>query len=390
MEQILNSSYYRETKIINAIKSRAQNATLNQGIDQLQIVYDLYTYININTNISSTNKINMIFLHGSGMNRSIWEYHISKMIDYLKTPTINWSINKIILMDQVTHGDSGLLNKEKLGVEFNWNDGAKDACLVAQTEFYPLTNNNNDQEMRYFNVVVGHSMGGFQALACGALYPYLFNLIITVEPVVVQRNPFNSNDMTIMPESFYNSLISKMDDCFDTELGYNEFMQKKSFYTKVHPIILKRLIEFEKIWSLRDGSEKLSTKMNKFQNILCYLTLNPGANWLIHNLQFIESPVINLTGENSKWTPPENEKLLRTKIKNYTLDPIPNGDHLVNIENPDETLRKIVFHISKFVTAESTREPTKPLSITQRQSKFERDFVKFKDKRTRKTISSKL
>ncbi|SMN17905.1 similar to Saccharomyces cerevisiae YOR084W LPX1 Oleic acid-inducible, peroxisomal matrix localized lipase [Maudiozyma saulgeensis] len=340
MESLISTLFKKETKTTRAFASRLHGATLVEETDTLQLVYDLFTYSD-ETNIKrpDTCLVNFMFLHGSGMNRTVWEYYIAYMSKYFDN-NIEWQINKIVTLDQVTHGDSAEINRNMLGTNFDWSDGARDACKVAQEEFLPKLSTN------CINVVVGHSMGGFQALSCGVLSPSLFDLIIVIEPVVYVPHVENKFDVTIVPPRFYDALWNKMDDKFKDMNEFKKFMERRSFYKNSNSEILQRMIEFEAVRTL-DGT--IRTKISQQQNILCYLTLDPTAKWLIGSLPFISSPVYGIVGGKSTWCPPQNQELLVARIPKYQKDVIPNGDHLVNLEDPNVCLSKIVEYVNEYV-----------------------------------------
>ncbi|QLQ81973.1 hypothetical protein HG537_0G02270 [Torulaspora globosa] len=369
MEEYIISQYKKETKVLEAVHPRNfDDSTLVPDKDVLSIVYDIYTPVKKSEN-NLVPKVNILFLHGSGMSRCIWEYYVAYIMD--KRP--NWRINKIVLMDQVSHGDSAVLNAEKLGVNFDWVDGARDACKLAQNEFFG--------EASTYNVVIGHSMGGFQALSCGVLMPSLFDLIIAIEPVVLMYvGKGTTGEYTIISRKLHQALLSKMKDRFQSELEYQKYMRTSSFFAKVHPDILQRIIDFERL-TLSNG--EVRTKMDQRQNILCYLTLFPSAKWLLGSLKFIRSPVVTILGGISKWTPKENQQVLERFIPDYTRDTVPEGDHLLNIENPEETLSKIVCHISRFVSMKSrdTNCLERDLTVNERRNLFNAQFNRFQAQR---------
>lgn len=363
MDGLICRRYNKSTKVIEATFPRAnQDSTQVPHKDKLSLVYDVYTQISSNGEVCHP-RVNLLFLHGSGMNRTIWEYYVAHLEDY----ELNWQINKIVLLDQVTHGDSAVLNEGKLGVNFDWSDGARDACKVAQVEF--------DEGFPAHNVVIGHSMGGFQAMCCGILMPNLFQLILTIEPVALMSNMVNVNDRTVLPPKFYQALYSKMADTFGSLKEYEDFISNRSFFKAVHPEILQRLIEFERR-DMPDGT--IRTKMNREQNIMCYMTIFPTSTWLLNSLKFIKVPVVSLIGEIAKWGPKENQDTLKKLIPNYTQDVVPGGDHLMNIEKPDENLRRLTSHISRFVASRKLCG-VKDLSIDERRQNFENEFRKFRD-----------
>lgn len=375
MDTIIKNNYKKETKVSAAVSSRIIGATLIHEVDSLQLVYDLYTYTGTTVNTTNpTHLVNFLFLHGSGMNRSVWEYYVAYILNNMKQKNVKWQINKIITLDQVTHGDSAELNRHKLGVNFDWADGARDACKIAQEEFQPIGAAN------CYNIVIGHSMGGFQSLACNVLYPDLFNLSILIEPVVYVPHVKNKENVTIVPPKFYNALWSKMTDNFKDMKEFETFMKNNSFYKKSNPEILERMIQFEAIHT-PEGAIK--TKISQEQNMLCYLTLDPTARWLIGSLSYIKIPVYGIVGGISTWCPPQNQELLVSRIPLYEKDIIPDGDHLVNLEDPQTCLNKIVDRITEFVHTSKGDNERYLVSDMERETLFKEKFAKFKAERVK-------
>ncbi|CCF57877.1 hypothetical protein KAFR_0D02300 [Kazachstania africana CBS 2517] len=367
MQTLLDKHYTKETKVASACLSRAPNATLVPGKDKLSVVYDVFTNISAPATGDYKN-INLMFLHGSGMNRAIWEYHIANFTKFLDA--LPFRFHKIVTLDQVNHGDSLVLNKNKLGVNFDWVDGARDACKVAELEFLQETTTT-----KAINVVVGHSMGGFQALSCGILFPYLFEVIIPIEPVVLTPVIPNEDKRTIIPENFYRALKGKMKDRFSLVECYDRYMEKETFYNRVHPEILARIKNFEKV----EQNGQIITKMTNEQNMICYATLYPGGLWLIQSLESIVVPVYGIVGGVSNWCPPENQELLIKKIPNYEKVVIQEGDHLLNIELPDICIEHILRAIANYCRIHASENPgiITDLSDDKRESKFHGDFEKF-------------
>ncbi|KAK5774109.1 triglyceride lipase PWA37_001117 [Arxiozyma heterogenica] len=369
-KDIIAKNFKVETKIIEAAKNRKLKSVLVPGIDTLYIVYDLYTQILDKSSFNDKYLINFLFLHGSGMNRVIWEYYIARITQIINSnnSSLQWQINKVILLDQVNHGDSAELNRFKLGVDFDWNDGAKDACKVSLKEF----------QQNEINIVIGHSMGGFQALSCGVFCSEFFNLIITVEPVLVPHIKIkNYKSPTSMHSKFFHSIWSKTKDTFNSEAEYIRFMENDSFYTRVLSDIRDRIIEFEMIPINKKG--QIRTKMTQLQNTLCYMTLNPGAAWLIDNLKFITSSVCCILGGVSNWTPKENREVIETSISCIETHIIEDGDHLLNLEIPDIVINKIIERISFHIKEnhDQLKLKSNDLSNIQRQTQFTKNYESY-------------
>lgn len=364
MEEVLKN-FKVETKTLEAAKNRKPNSVLVPGIDTLQVVYDLYTRVQA-LNDDQVG-VNFLFLHGSGMSRIIWEYYLAQFTSLMSTDS-QWQVNKTIVLDQVTHGDSAELNRDKLSVDFDWTDGAKDACKVALKEF-------NQNEV---NIIVGHSMGGHQALCCGVLCPDFFDLIIPIEPVLIPH--VVSKDIrapTVVHSRFFNAIWNKTKDTFDNDKEFRQYMETSSFYTNAHPWIRDRIIDFERV--PLDSTGKLRTKVSQGQNTLCYMTLNPGASWLIANLKYITTPVYCMLEGIANWTPEANRQVLEKDIEKITIDIVEEGDHLMNLEIPDVIINRILKYMDTFMEVNYKKFIGKPqdLAQAQRRVRFQEVYDEF-------------
>lgn len=354
---------YSQTKIIQAHHPRCNIDSTLSSNDILSIVYSVHY---------STRKakrlINLVFLHGSGMSRAVWYYHTEKL---LSMDSLN--INSIILIDQVNHGDSYLLNKLKLGPHYDWIDGARDVIKVMSNEL-SISNNNKS----YYNIIIGHSMGGFQALSTIVLSPGLFQKCIVIEPVVITLSEvlFPKSDKTIIKKSFYDALFNNMNDTFDNISQFNDFIDNSSFYKNSSPIIKDIIKQYELLYS--NNNNKIITKMNSFQNILCYLTNRPGSSWLLNNLSFINIPVISIWGKNSNWTPKQNLTTLQNNIPLFNTIIIDDADHLLNIELPDKLIDIIIDNLNDI---NNNNINTILLSDDERITLFNEKFNKFVNER---------
>ncbi|SCU83403.1 LAMI_0C03070g1_1 [Lachancea mirantina] len=354
----MSTIYKKETKTGKAIFPRSdRNSTLDFTRDRLEIVYDVFTARDGNQQQDGAPCINLVFLHPSGMSRVIWEDYLQ---DFFQHST-SWTVGKIILLDQVNHGDSGVINKNKLGSIYDWSDGSRDVCEIASKELFSQNGDNNG-----FNIVIGHSMGGFQALGCGVLYPGLFDLIICIEPVVLMKNIHNPENVTKIPIAFHDGLWSKMTDQFNDLNHFEKFLCKGSFYVTAQENVRDRISDFEKM-TLENGTIK--TKMDKYQHMITYLCLRPYASWLMGNLRFLTPAVVCLYGEKSKWCPKENRELLKREIKNYKEEDLVGADHLVTIENPELLSAKLCEHIKQFLK-ETPRKQQRPLTAEDRLKRF--------------------
>ncbi|SCU84364.1 LADA_0D01288g1_1 [Lachancea dasiensis] len=356
------TSFIKTTKTVEAVTPRSSTrCTLDPSRDVLKVVYDVYEPRDKGDD-TTTSVVNYVFLHGSGMNRRIWCYYLDKLAD----PVRNWKIGKVILVDQVTHGDSAVVNERLLGSFYDWSDGARDICKICMDEFFQQNGRS------VFNIVVGHSMGGFQALCCPILFPGLFQSVVCIEPVVWMKRvrKESDEDITIIPPTFYHAMHATMTDEFSSIQQYKKFMETQSLYSKAHPSILQEVEGFE----LRKiSSELFRTKISTEQHMVAYLTLNPTATWLMKCLSSINCPVLCLYGEKSRWCPPENRIYLREHIPHYCEDEIIGGRHLVNLEDPDSVIAKLTSYIKELLP-DDDGEASQALDENARKARFSEQY----------------
>ncbi|CDO92607.1 unnamed protein product [Kluyveromyces dobzhanskii CBS 2104] len=312
----------KSTKRVQAATPRSDYRSTLQGSHVLDILYDVYEF----DDGRDVPQVNIVFLHGTGMNKSIWEWYVNYFNEQIhRHPAkYRYKLGKLIAIDQVNHGDSCVANEGKLGSTFHWTDGSKDVIKVCDVELNPAKVNS-------FNVLVGHSMGGHQALGCGFLSPNLFQLIIAMEPVVKMLSPPSPDGRTILSTNYFKAVSKMVQDTFASKQEYEEFMRTASFWRKANEDILNTLCESE---FFVQGS-KVRVKTSKEQHLISYLCLNPYGYWLLDNLKWVQSPVICYVGSKSKWCPPENYRALQESIPRYHRITIDKVDHLMNIENPE-------------------------------------------------------
>ncbi|SCU93427.1 LAME_0F03774g1_1 [Lachancea meyersii CBS 8951] len=354
------SEFRKTTRTVDAVSPRSSKlSTLDSTKDVLKVVYDVYES---QWTATDSSLVNFVFLHGSGMNRKVWDDYVDKL--NLPANKRGWRIGKVVLIDQVNHGDSAVLNEPLLGTIYDWSDGARDVCKICADEFY-----NGSRKNGTFNVVVGHSMGGFQALCCSVLFPGIFDTVLCIEPVVWMKRVRNAgnDDITIMSPTFYKALAATMQDEFSSQQHFDRYFDKSSLYAASDPVIKKRERQFE----LQKLTENVfRTKTNARQHMLTYLTLNPTATWLMKSLPFINCPVACIYGSKSKWCPPENRHYLRNHIKGYQEVEV-DGGHLINIESPASVIGNINTSLSKLLPKETEKSG---LDADARQSKFDSDY----------------
>lgn len=351
-------SYDKFERIFDAEFPRYnKNATIPPN-SKLQIVCDHYKLRQIYKS-STRRPINLYFLHGTGMTKSVWRYYAKKLYEISESnKSLTWQIDNIIAMDLVTHGESAMLNAGKLGYEFDWRDGGRDIVKIA-----------GELNFEGDNVVIGHSMGGFQAIYAASEAPTLFKFIVPIEAVTNQRGtPAHINKR-------FDSLLAALNKVvftdFKSEKEYEEFMRKKSFYRKFNKEILNDLVSSEKLIN-PDGT--CSCKTSKDHQMLGYnagFTSFPIALETAHR---VKCPIVHVIGEKATWNEKEAVEIFRREIK--TVDPIDikNGEHLVTGEQPDDVIEMLVNSFNKYIKGDQEFQNRSLLSFNDYKKAFREGY----------------
>ncbi|ODQ81072.1 hypothetical protein BABINDRAFT_160484 [Babjeviella inositovora NRRL Y-12698] len=361
-------SFIYELKSVPAHYARAEGSLLSED-DRPVIGYAKYT-----VSLPQKNKkvVNLLFAHGTGMNKSIWRYHIEKLYE-LAAGNLPWQLGTVVAFDAINHGDSMVANAGKLGVTHNWTDNAKDALCVVKNE--PELSSLN---LESITISIGHSLGGFTALYAAYLEPIFFESIIAIEPVISSKELLIPADQ-ISPEQYAYAvsssykMLKKLDfaiqDQFEDEADFVEFMTKYSFYKNIPQKVLKPFLEDEMIAGKdADGEDIITVKACKKQQMVAYI----GARHAITNgmpiLRFINIPVTHVMGSKSTWNDPDfGRSYIRSEIPNCRGVEIENGEHLVNCEMPDETIAVIIDHINEAVQRANKAGKQFPATLTDKQ-----------------------
>ncbi|KAJ9101310.1 hypothetical protein QFC19_005280 [Naganishia cerealis] len=323
-------SFTKELKVTDAAYPRHPGGSLLVG-QRLKICYNKYTanYAIPENQIA----INLIFAHGTGMNKSLWNYHITKLFE-IGAKSSTWKLATVVSVDAVNHGDSAIANQGKLGWSYHWPDFGRDIVLVVKHE-QKLWAQTLENGISTRNIVIGHSFGGYGAAYASFLEPQLFDSLVLIEPVVYY-NPDPKYQTKYA--AIFRKIATMLLDTFDSMEDYETFFKKFSFYMNFHPSVLKDLMDDE-LYTVIDpesGETKYKTKTSVESQVSVYIPI----------------PLTHIVGAAAKWNPPESVPSIRKNLGNLwkTYD-IEKGEHLVNGELPDETVGAIAEHISGRVDA---------------------------------------
>ncbi|CAK7894923.1 peroxisomal membrane protein Lpx1p [[Candida] anglica] len=316
--------YTKELKVVKGSFPRKVGSAIPQDTarNPLKICYRKYH--------SKDGKINLVFLHGTGMNKGLWHYHIDKLYhqyENTKTP-----IGTVLAIDMVNHGHSAALNIDRLGYKFDWCDGARDVQCVLQNEIKSFTTPGQ------LNILVGHSMGGFISLFTTFLQPTLFHSVVVVNPVAYTTDQAKEGSTIV-----FNGWVKKgyMKDDFHVSKYVKgeippevyEFFENKSFFRNFDKRILKNQLDDEIPDREHNGDINLHTTMRN--QLITYFGSFDAIPVGMEIYSTIKTPVYYILSENDT-TNSEAVQYLESSMKDviHRID-VPEAYHIVNAEQPD-------------------------------------------------------
>lgn len=322
------------TSTINALYPRSTGAT-HLPSDRLKLVYHKYkTTASIPDNVT---KINLIFAHGTGMNKSVWKYHVEKFYEASATSK-DWKLDSVVVPDAVGHCDSALLNKGKLGWSCDWRDGGKDLISVVKNEIDVTGDFVPGAYTR--NILIGHSMGGYQVAYAGFLESVLFDSVVSIEPVLFYDQQYTE---------FFANRISKMSkmitDVFPNAEAANKWFKQISFYKTLDKRVLDDFVADE----LYEEDGKVKVKSTNPAQIAAYLTAPYCVEKGMAVLPHIDIPFMHVRGMEAMWNPPEATDFIRESVKAELIEgvDVEGGDHLLHGTLLDETMKVLIGFVDR-------------------------------------------
>ncbi|KAM3122338.1 hypothetical protein CJJ07_000847 [Candidozyma auris] len=318
--------YSVEKKVADGVWPRTTGST-TLPTDRVKIAYNKFSPKS--SLPKDVTKVNLIFAHGSGMNKGVWTYHIQKLYEANEKNT-RWKLDKVIAADYYSHGDSAELNRDVLGWTGDWCDGGKDLIEVVKHEIASTGDFEPSGWSR--NVLIGHSMGAFNVLWAGFLEPTLFDSVILIEPVIQYDQLLN--------DWFFNRIrkVGKLiEETYPNLDAAHEHMKKKLFYNVMDKNVLDLFVDDELVVE-KDGSVRVKSDRRSQVSTYCGVAYSAEKGMAI--LPRLEIPFFHIIGAQATWTPKESVEWIRGEVPEHLLETadVPGG-HLVHGEQPLEMVK---------------------------------------------------
>lgn len=293
--------------------------------------------------------VNLVFIHGTGMNKGIWRYHIENLYRlYNSEPnSAGIGIGNVLTPDMVNHADSAALNQENLGEEmFDWIDGARDVVEMIKFEDKAFKNVG----FKNVNIIVGHSMGGFISVITQYLNPGLFHAVVPLNLIMYYPEVEGLHEISAAVFKDWETR-GFMRDKFEIVNSANRFevsdafFRKRSFYRKFHPKVLEYLLDDDiyeegECLEAKGDTTHVYTKTTVKDQLITYCSASVSVPVGMKLYKKIDIPVYYILSSEDN-TLPEAKSFFVEQLKHVIRQIDCKGKHIVNGEDPDLIIKII-------------------------------------------------
>ncbi|KAK6198646.1 Alpha/Beta hydrolase protein [Scheffersomyces amazonensis] len=306
---------------------------------KLSIAYRRYETTQSSKKIGNKRPINLVFMHGNGMNKGLWHYHIDKIYSHYQDSLNDSYINVVLALDNANENDSAYINSNKLGPVYHWIDGTKDIIAVIKNNEARTFSQQNT-----INIIIGHSMGGFQSLMASIIEPNLFHAAILINPVLYQTEEYMAACQILYNKWIkHRRVVSQFK--FDGpnknwKKDVEQWFKTKSFFKNFHPQVLSNMIDdaTPPRYDPNQAYDEINLKHPATQEYLTYFWGVDSVWQSMDKYKFAKVPIYHISTENDL-APPDHVKLTRELLKNVVIPiDVPKFYHSANAEQPDWAL----------------------------------------------------
>lgn len=355
-----------EKRVIDGYFPRYHRTATIRPFDKLQIVYNVYTDERPDTQAQRDARarrdpgelVHLVFLHATGFTKEVWEYWVEMFFDKYGD-----QLGTVISVDAPNHGESFILNRDKLGLTCSWEDSGKDVIKILAA--HGITRNA---------ILIGHSMGGASGLHAAALERRMIDSVVAIEPVAYfdpRMHKTKAGRETWV--GFLTKLNKYIQDKFPDEAAYAKYIKRGGVGRTVHERIYKDLV---RTGQFREPDGTILAVPTRAAQITSYASSNISTQMFDDVLKTIDCEVCHVIGLAATWNPPESVAKIRGALPNVVPVDIEDGQHLVAMERPEDTFAAISPFFERRAAAirEAARSETVPQTQAERDAYYDKTF----------------
>lgn len=283
---------------------------------EFKVCYRKYT--NRGSPKSHQTPVNLVFLHGTGMNKGIWHYHIARLFSDLQNSPL--FIRTAVAIDAANHAGSAKVNKPFLGDYYDWSDGSRDAVKITEHEF---GKNGN-------NIIIGHSMGGAQAMYATYLEPELFTRSIVLNPVSYNRNMTDAIRRKLVEPGLMETSFDIPPSTRAADVVYDYF-QHRSLFLPFNPEVLKHMISDD---MPENPNRHVELHTSQHQTLVTYASADGCLPFMKEAWSKLSVHTVRLLSEKDVAPSQDRSALGAAGGKTMQTVALPGAKHNVHAEDP--------------------------------------------------------
>ncbi|KAJ1644764.1 hypothetical protein J3B02_002471 [Coemansia erecta] len=298
----------------------------------LKIVVSIYSLpANLRKNDNKRRGITLFLVHGSGFHKEIWEPIIQKLFSYKSS---SWYVEKAIAFDAVNHGDSAILNREKLANEHYtpWFIHARDIIAIVRQ----LQRQNICLKSPQSIIGIGHSWGADALLLSESICPLTFSCLVATEAILHLR---------FVQDHAYFAAVRKRRWTWKNEDDAKEYFTSRKFFNSWD----KRCLELYIKHGMESVDGKLALKCRPHNEAAVYAGGDYPAMYATLYLWKIRCPTAFLIGGKSVQCPFKYISKITECMPDRRLSVMDNAGHLLVLENPDLAAEKYSLLLDEMV-----------------------------------------
>lgn len=300
--------------------------------------------------------VTLFFAHANGLHKETWEPTLLELINENRKSHESYIIDEVWSWEGVNHGDSYLVNTERLGGMYDWRDNSRD-ILHFFLHYMPASCSPNKLPIHLprldptvaegrrlhgftsrINVGIGHSLGGCTVTRAAITEPALFSSLILVDPMI---RPHPKGELSITPATYQFTVgaIARQIHWPSRDDARKRFLASP-FFAAWHPAVLELYLECG-LYDDPNGGVSLKTP-GKWEAFIFAEGLLAYETWdLIDTLdERIELRWI-VSGRNPPDDGDVRERMVWRRPQNASNVVIPSSGHLITQEAPTELAQEI-------------------------------------------------
>ncbi|KLO07980.1 hypothetical protein SCHPADRAFT_908983 [Schizopora paradoxa] len=305
---------------------------------------------NSSTTMSPKRKpVTLVLAHATGMPKETWEPFLCSLCKELEGND-DVLIDEAWAIEAINHGDSFVLNADKVGVLFDWSEHARDILNFLRNYLPDKSSSMSTLPVHLASVPedvghsrsafgfrdrtvvgIGHSFGGCASVLAAVNMPKLFTSLILADPVIVPE--YKDRTQQVL---FYASISLQRQESWSSRDEALKLLRKSPVFAAWHPSAILKYAKYGLVTRERETRVKL--KMSGLQEAITFVDIQASyeAFELLEGLDENVDLLWVMASKNSGLLNLEEEKWQVWRRSTNCDNVCTTSGHLIVQEAPDQ------------------------------------------------------